>query len=183
MQIAECGPGQNDAKNHYRHSPPEHDSPAVAQVIRSGQHLRNFGNNRCWQKRLDLLVAVHSIVQELHQADDEHSEEDASVPIIPAKLTKAQVRRLQEYAVRAFRCLELRGMARVDFFLERKTKRILLNEVNTIPGFTPLSMYPRLWQASGVPYPDLIARLVELALERHDARTSLLRERAPVTGD
>ena len=60
---------------------------------------------------------------------------------------------------------------------------IWLSELNTIPGFTPLSMYPLLWQASGVPYADLIARLVELALERHEARTSLLRERAPAASD
>jgi D-alanine-D-alanine ligase len=86
---------------------------------------------------------------------------------IPAKLNRVQVRRFQEYAVRAFRTLECRGMARVDFFLERKTGRIYLNEVNTIPGFTSISMYPKLWEASGVPYRELIGRLVELALSDH----------------
>jgi D-alanine-D-alanine ligase len=83
---------------------------------------------------------------------------------IPAKLTKTQVRRFQEYAVRAFRCLECRGMARVDFFLEKPSGRIYLNEINTIPGFTSISMYPKLWEASGIPYRDLIDRLVQLAL-------------------
>ena len=86
---------------------------------------------------------------------------------IPAKLSPAQVRRFQEYAVRAFRCLECRGMARVDFFLERSTGRIYINEVNTIPGFTSISMYPKLWEASGVSYRDLIDRLIELALADH----------------
>lgn len=86
---------------------------------------------------------------------------------IPAKLSKAQVRKFQEYAVRAFRCLECRGMARVDFFLERPSGRILLNEINTIPGFTSISMYPKMWEASGVPYPELIDRLIQLALEEH----------------
>jgi D-alanine-D-alanine ligase len=86
---------------------------------------------------------------------------------IPAKLTRSQVRRFQEYAVRAFRTLECRGMARVDFFLERKTGRIFLNEVNTIPGFTSISMYPKHGEASGVPYRELIGRLVELALADH----------------
>jgi D-alanine-D-alanine ligase len=86
---------------------------------------------------------------------------------IPARLTGAQVRRFQDYAVRAFRSLECRGMARVDFFLERKTGRVYLNELNTIPGFTSISMYPKLWEASGVPYPKLIARLIDLALADH----------------
>jgi len=86
---------------------------------------------------------------------------------IPAKLSKAQVKKLQEYAVRAFRCLECRGMARVDFFLERRSGRILLNEINTIPGFTSISMYPKMWEASGVSYPELIDRLIQLALEEH----------------
>jgi D-alanine-D-alanine ligase len=83
---------------------------------------------------------------------------------IPAKLTKTQVRRFQEYAVRAFRCLECRGMARVDFFLEKPSGRIYLNEINTIPGFTSISMYPKLWEASGIPYRELIDRLIQLAL-------------------
>ena len=86
---------------------------------------------------------------------------------IPAKLTRAQVRRFQEFAVKAFRCLECRGMARVDFFLEKPSGRILLNEVNTIPGFTSISMYPKMWEASGLPYRDLISRLIELAREEH----------------
>jgi D-alanine-D-alanine ligase len=87
--------------------------------------------------------------------------------VIPAKLTRAQVKRFQEYAVRAFRAIECLGMARVDFFLEHRTKRIYLNEVNTIPGFTSISMYPKMWEASGVPYRELLDRLIELALAQH----------------
>lgn len=86
---------------------------------------------------------------------------------IPAKLTKPQVKKFQEYAKRAFRCLECRGMARVDFFLERRTNKIYINEVNTIPGFTSISMYPKLWEASGIPYRQLIDRLIDLALAEH----------------
>jgi len=93
--------------------------------------------------------------------------EEGTRLLIPAKLSRAQVRRLQDYAVRAFRCLECRGMARVDFFLERPSGKILLNEVNTIPGFTSISMYPKLWEASGLSYRDLIDRLIELALAEH----------------
>jgi len=86
---------------------------------------------------------------------------------IPAKLTTTQVQKFQEYAVRAFRCLECRGMARVDFFLEKPSGRIYLNEINTIPGFTSISMYPKLWEASGIPYRELIDRLIQLALADH----------------
>ncbi|HYY46697.1 MAG TPA: hypothetical protein VE951_06535, partial [Candidatus Angelobacter sp.] len=69
-------------------------------------------------------------------------------------------------AVRAFLAVDAAGMARVDFFMERSTGKILVNELNTIPGFTRISMYPKLWEASGLPYPKLIERLVELAIER-----------------
>ena len=89
---------------------------------------------------------------------------------IPAPLTKAQVKRFQELAVRSFRAVECAGMARVDFFLERKTGRIYLNEINTIPGFTSISMYPKLWEASGIGFRELIDRLIELALAAHRER-------------
>jgi D-alanine-D-alanine ligase len=93
--------------------------------------------------------------------------EEGTRLLIPAKLTRAQVKRFQDYAVRAFRALECLGMARVDFFLEQRTGRILLNEINTIPGFTSISMYPKLWEASGLPYCELLTRLIELALAQH----------------
>jgi len=93
--------------------------------------------------------------------------EEGTRLLIPAKLSRAQVKKFQEYAVRAFRCLECLGMARVDFFLEHRTGRIFLNEVNTIPGFTSISMYPKLWEASGLGYRDLLDRLIELALAQH----------------
>jgi D-alanine-D-alanine ligase len=87
--------------------------------------------------------------------------------LIPAPLKPAQVAKFQDYAVRAFRVLECAGMARVDFFLARRTGRIYLNEINTIPGFTSISMYPKMWEASGLCYRELITRLIELALEAH----------------
>jgi D-alanine-D-alanine ligase len=87
--------------------------------------------------------------------------------VIPAPLTKKQVNFFQDYAVRAFRSIDGAGMARCDFFLERRTGKIFVNELNTIPGFTSISMYPKLWEASGLPYPKLIDRLIELALDRH----------------
>ncbi len=90
--------------------------------------------------------------------------------VIPAKLAKKQVATIQEYAVRAFRAIDGAGMARCDFFLERKTGKIFINELNTIPGFTSISMYPKMWEASGLPYPKLIDRLIELALELHSEK-------------
>ncbi len=100
---------------------------------------------------------------------------DASIPIIPAKLTAAESKKIRAMAIEAFRACDLAGMARVDFLMEPDGKRrIYLNEVNTLPGFTSISMYPKLWQATGVAYSDLITRLIELALERsaERARTS-----------
>jgi D-alanine-D-alanine ligase len=96
--------------------------------------------------------------------------EEGTRLVIPAKLSKAQVKKFQETAVKAFRALDLLGMARVDFFLENRTGRILLNEVNTIPGFTSISMYPKLWEASGLPYRELLDQLIELALAQHRER-------------
>jgi D-alanine-D-alanine ligase len=93
--------------------------------------------------------------------------EEGTRLVIPAPLTSKQVRVFQDYAVRSFRAIDGAGMARCDFFLERRTGKILVNELNTIPGFTAISMYPKLWEASGLPYPRLIDRLIELALKLH----------------
>jgi D-alanine-D-alanine ligase len=93
--------------------------------------------------------------------------EEGTQLLIPADLKPPQVKKFQHLAVLAFRALELSGMARVDFFLEKVSGKIFLNEVNTIPGFTSISMYPKLWEASGIPFPQLIDKLIELALEQH----------------
>ncbi|WP_058188163.1 D-alanine--D-alanine ligase family protein [Terracidiphilus gabretensis] len=92
---------------------------------------------------------------------------EGSVPVIPAKLTAAETKQIRAMAVEAFRACDLAGLARVDFLMEPDGKRrIYLNEVNTLPGFTQISMYPKLWEATGVKYRDLITRLIELAVER-----------------
>lgn len=104
---------------------------------------------------------------------------EGSVPVIPARLTRAETRQIREMAVEAFKACDLAGLARVDFLMEPDgRKRIYLNEVNTLPGFTEISMYPKLWEATGLSYKDLITRLIELALERHGekARTVYTRE-------
>ncbi len=93
--------------------------------------------------------------------------EEGTRLVIPAPLTKKQVITFQNLAVRAFRCIDGAGLARCDFFFERPGNKIFVNELNTIPGFTAISMYPKLWEASGLPYAKLIDRLIELALELH----------------
>jgi D-alanine-D-alanine ligase len=90
--------------------------------------------------------------------------------VIPAQLPGPLSDKIREYALRAFKAIDCAGMARADFFVEKDTNRIYLNELNTLPGFTSISMYPKLWQASGLSYPQLIDRLIELALERKAQR-------------
>lgn len=85
---------------------------------------------------------------------------------IPADIDEAKTKEVQELAVKAFRVLECEGMARVDFFLRKADGKLLLNEINTIPGFTDISMYPKLWQISGLPYKKLLEKLIDLAIER-----------------
>ncbi len=93
--------------------------------------------------------------------------DDRSELVIPAPIDPPQQTEIQRIAVEAFRILDCCGMARADFFLGRDSGRIYLNELNTIPGFTTISMYPKLWQASGLPYSALLDRLIELGLEHH----------------
>src|SRR3984957_10382129 len=96
---------------------------------------------------------------------------DTSIPIIPAKLTAAESKKIRQMAIAAFRACDCAGLARVDFLMEPAKKgtkpRIYLNEINTMPGFTSISMYPKLWEATGLPYKELIDRLINLAVERH----------------
>jgi D-alanine-D-alanine ligase len=90
--------------------------------------------------------------------------------IIPADIPHITAENVRRWAVQAFLALDLSGLARVDFFMEKETGKVYINEVNTIPGFTQISMYPKLWEASGLSYPQLLDRLIELAIERHEDR-------------
>ena len=99
--------------------------------------------------------------------------------VIPAELGDEQARRVRDLSVRAFQALDLAGMARVDFFLDRGSEAVFVNEVNTLPGFTPISMYPKLWEASGLPFPALVDRLIDLAFERHAGKKRLLTSYEP----
>jgi D-alanine-D-alanine ligase len=96
--------------------------------------------------------------------------EEGSDLLIPAKLTKPQMKLVQQMAVRAFQAVDCSGLGRVDFLMDPQTQKIYVNEINTMPGFTSISMYPKLWAASGVPYPELIDRLIRLGLERFEEK-------------
>jgi D-alanine-D-alanine ligase len=112
------------------------------------------------------IVSSH----EFYDYDDKYVDGTCEL-LVPAPLDAAATARVRELALEAYRALRCDGMARVDFFFEEGRRGFLVNEVNTIPGFTPVSMYPKLWEATGVAYPDLIDELVRLAVERHDHRT------------
>lgn len=102
-----------------------------------------------------------------------YASDSGTALVVPADVSPEVARTVQEMAIRAFRAIDACGMARVDFFLERDTNKLWISEINTIPGFTSVSMYPRMWQASGLGYTELIDRLIQLALERYqDTRAS-----------
>jgi D-alanine-D-alanine ligase len=151
-------------------------------VIEEG--VAGSGKARATGKARELEVAVlgnddpkASVVGEIIPGKEFYDYEakylsDGSIPVIPAKITAAESKQIRAMAVEAFRACDLAGLARVDFLMEPDGKRrIYLNEVNTMPGFTSISMYPKLWQASGLSYSGLITRLIELALERHQERS------------
>ena len=102
---------------------------------------------------------------DFYSYDAKYVDEKGARLVIPADLPGVVARKIQELAVKTFKVLCCQGMARVDFFI-RGNRDVIVNEINTIPGFTKISMYPKLWEASGIPYPDLIDRLIQLALEK-----------------
>ena len=105
-------------------------------------------------------------VKEFYDYNAKYLDEGSEL-IIPAKLTKAETKKVQELAIRSFKAVDCSGLARVDFLMDPQTRKIYLNEINTMPGFTAISMYPKLWAASGLEYADLIDRLIQFGLERH----------------
>src|SRR6202142_2823458 len=103
---------------------------------------------------------------EFYDYDAKYLDEGSQL-VIPAKLSKAETKTVQQLAISAFKAVDCSGLARVDFLMDPKTRKIYLNEINTMPGFTSISMYPKMWAASGLEYPRLIEKLIELGLERH----------------
>jgi D-alanine-D-alanine ligase len=166
-------------------------APAMELAARYDRKIvleQGVGGKRNKARELEVAVLgnespVASVVGEIIPGKEFYDYEDkylstGSVPIIPAKLTKAETKQIQAMAVAAFRACDLSGLSRVDFLMEPSARRrIYLNEVNTMPGFTSISMYPKLWQASGIGYTELITKLIELALERHADRAQTTFER------
>jgi D-alanine-D-alanine ligase len=161
-------------------------SPAIELAARYDRKIvveQGVGGKKSGQKARELEVAVlgndnpeASVVGEVVPGKEFYDYEakylsEGSDLIVPAKLTRQQTKQVREMAIRAFQACDCAGLARVDFLMEPgsgkgKGGRIYINEINTLPGFTSISMYPLLWAASGVPYPELINRLIALALER-----------------
>jgi D-alanine-D-alanine ligase len=108
---------------------------------------------------------------EFYDYEDKYLVDGARL-VVPAALAPAATAEVRALAIEVFSVLRAEGMARVDFFYEADGRGFLVNEINTIPGFTPISMYPKLWEASGLPYPKLVDRLIELAVERHARRVN-----------
>jgi D-alanine-D-alanine ligase len=112
--------------------------------------------------------------EEFYSYDAKYNDETSRL-LIPAPLDEEVTEQIRQTAVNAYKAIDGAGMARVDFLLERETGTLYLNEINSIPGFTKISMYPKLWEASGLLYSELLDRLVELAFERHEQKTRLMR--------
>ncbi|MGO4173660.1 D-alanine--D-alanine ligase family protein [Bosea sp. TAF32] len=110
---------------------------------------------------------------EFYSYEAKYIDQDGATVDLPAKLDPYQMARVRQLAIDAFVALECSGLARVDFFLDRQSGAFYFNEINTLPGFTAISMYPKMMEASGLPYPALITRLIELAQERHAERAGL----------
>ena len=117
--------------------------------------------------------------REFYDYESKYSSASRTKLVIPAVLSDAQRAQIRALAVRAFQAVDACGFARVDFFLEKTSGKLLLNEINTIPGFTSISMFPKMWEASGLGYAELLGQLVELGRERHARRASLRTDYGP----
>ena len=127
----------------------------------------------------DPLVSVPGEIAPTHEFysyEAKYLDENGAVLIIPAKLDSEETKRAQDMGRKAFIALECEGMARVDLFLDRTSGKFFFNELNTLPGFTSISMYPKLWEASGISYQELLSKLVDLAISRHQKKKTLVRE-------
>ena len=144
-----------------------YDPKVIVEEAIDGRELECgvLGNERAEASVVGELIPSH----EFYDYADKYVDDGVRI-IIPAELPAETVDGVRALALRAFHAIEGSGLARVDFFLERRTGRLLVNEINTMPGFTRASQYPRLWDASGVPLTELVERLITLAFERHAVR-------------
>lgn len=158
---------------------PEQLDAAVAEALRHDRKaLVERAATDCREVEVSVLgndepeASIPGEIRPAAEFYDYHAKyhDDRSQLVIPADLSAEAAAAVRRHALAAFSALDGSGLARVDFFVHKETERIWVNEINTMPGFTRISMYPKLWEASGLPYPQLIDRLIELGLERHAAR-------------
>jgi D-alanine-D-alanine ligase len=144
----------------------EYDRRVLVEEFIDGREIECsvLGNDRPVASTVGEVIPCN----EFYDYDAKYAAESTSRVVIPAELPEETIQEIREYAVRAFKSLDCAGLSRVDFFVHRKTGRVYINEINTMPGFTSISMYAKLWEASGVSYPELVERLIELAVERHE---------------
>lgn len=142
----------------------EHDRKIIVEEFIDGRELEVsvLGNDIVQAS----LAGEIEPAKEFYDYEAKYIAEDSKL-LIPAPLNEREMAEIRNLAIRAYQAVDCQGFARVDFFFERKTQRFLVNEINTIPGFTKISMYPKLWEATGLPYSQLVDRLISLALERH----------------
>lgn len=138
-------------------------------IIEENINCREFecavlGNNDPVASGIGEVIPSH----EFYDYEAKYFDDDKSVLVIPAELTESKTEEIREAAVKAYKSLDCCGMARVDFFVDKETGKVYINELNTIPGFTKISMYPKLWNAAGVSYSKLIDKLIDLAIERYN---------------
>jgi D-alanine-D-alanine ligase len=147
-----------------------YDRKVVVETAVDGREIEVavLGND---EPRASLAGEIRA-VQAFYDYDAKYRD-DSTQLIIPADLDAPLMEALRETAIAAYRTLDASGLARVDFLVERETGTFMINELNSLPGFTDVSMYPKLWEATGLPYPALLDRLIELALERHGERSKL----------
>lgn len=105
--------------------------------------------------------------KEFYDYQSKYADGDKSVLVIPAKLDEETTQKIRDYAIKAFKSIDGRGLSRVDFFIDKDTAEIFINEINTLPGFTNISMYPKLWESTGITYKELIENIIELAIEEY----------------
>jgi len=147
-----------------------HDEKVLVEEFVSGIEVEVgvLGNREPFASLVGEIVVAHN---EWYDYEAKYDEGEMNL-VVPARITPDQTTRVQQLAVQAFVSTECEGMARVDCFVTGEGE-VLINELNTIPGFTSTSVYAELFEASGIPYPELLDRLVELALERHERRSRL----------
>jgi D-alanine-D-alanine ligase len=144
-------------------------------VIEQGISAREIEVSVLGNEDPDASIAGEIVPSDIFYSYKAKYVDDASELIIPAKIDEQTAQAVRQIAIRAYQAIDGAGMARVDFLLERETGRLFLNEINTIPGFTKISMYPKLWEASGLSYSALLDRLIALGMRRHEQRVKLLR--------